>query len=74
MRNRTRNLIVAVTTLLVTYVMSIRFEATLLIVFSLFMLTTAGLSWMVHAILTDTTNLSGKKFDDYFYEDGERRG
>ena len=73
MKNSTRNIIIAVTTLLVIYVMSIRFEATMTIVFSLFILATMGLGWMVYAILTDTANLSGKKFDDYFYEDGERR-
>ena len=74
MKNRTRIIIFGVTTLLVIYLMSIRFEATTAIVFSLFMLTTIGLGWMVYAILTDTSGLSGKKFDDYFYEDGERRG
>jgi hypothetical protein len=28
----------------------------------------SSLLWMVYAILTDATNLSGKKFDDHFYE------
>jgi hypothetical protein len=73
MRDRTRNIIVVVTTLLVVYLISIRFEATLALVFSLFMLTTVGLWWMVYAILTDTSNLSGKTFDEYFYENGDPR-
>jgi uncharacterized membrane protein YqjE len=73
MRDRTRNIITVVTTLLVIYVIAVRLEATLALVFALFILTTVGLWWMVYTILTDTTNLSGKTFDEYFYEDGNRR-
>lgn len=74
MRDKTKNIITVVTTLLVVYLISIPFEASFTIVFSLFMLTTAGLWWMVYTILTDKSGLSGKTFDDYFYEDGDRRG
>lgn len=73
MMDRTRNIIVVVSTLLVVYLISIRYEASIALVFSLFLLTTIGLWWMVYAILTDTSHLSGKTFDEYFYEDGDRR-
>jgi uncharacterized membrane protein YqjE len=73
MSDKTRYVITVVTTLLVVYLISIRFEATLALVFSLFLLTTIGLWWMVYTILKDTSHLSGKTFDEYFYEDGDRR-
>lgn len=73
MSDKTRYVITVVTTLLVVYLIAIRFEATLALIFSLFLITTIGLWWMVYTILTDTSNLSGKTFDEYFFEDGDRK-
>lgn len=39
------------------------------IVFLLFLVVSALTIVMVITILKDTSNLSGRKFDDYFYED-----
>jgi hypothetical protein len=71
MRSKTKYLIGGVTISLLVYLLSINLEVTFSVIFFLFLITTVGLWWMVYAILTDTSNLSGRTFDEYFYEDAD---
>ena len=68
MKNSTINIITLTTCVMLIYVTFIHLPVSLVIIFLLFLATITSLLWMVYAILTDTTNLSGKKFDDHFYE------
>lgn len=65
---------VAITTaLLLIYVLYANLPLPFSIVLLAFLITTASLFWMVYSILTDTTDLSGKIFDEYFYEDSDQK-
>lgn len=61
------------TTLLLIYVVYANLPLPFSIVLIVFMITTASLFWMVYSILNDTTDLSGKTFDEYFYEDADKK-
>lgn len=69
MRNKTANSISIVTGMLLVYVIAASLPISFGIIFLFFLLTTAGLLWVVYTVLTDTSNLSGKTFDEHFYED-----
>jgi hypothetical protein len=69
MRNKTANTIYIVTGMLLVYVIAASLPISFGIIFLFFLLTTAGLLWVVYTVLTDTSNLSGKTFDEHFYED-----
>ncbi|WP_276372782.1 hypothetical protein [Chryseolinea sp. H1M3-3] len=73
MGNKSQNAISIVTGMLLIYLVAASLPMVFAIVFWLFLLTTAGLIWMVITVLKDTTNLSGRTFDEYFYEDAEYR-
>ena len=69
MRSSTKYLIGGVTISLLVYLLCISLEVTFSLIFFSFLITTVGLWWMVYAILTDTSNLSGRTFDEFYYED-----
>jgi len=69
MAGKTKSIFYIVTGVLVIYVICANSGLTFGIVMLLFLLSFVGLLWMVYSILTDDSNLSGKTFDDYFYED-----
>jgi hypothetical protein len=73
MGNKSQNAISIVTGMLLIYIVAASLPMAFAIVFWLFLLTTGGLIWMVFTVLKDTTNLSGRTFDEYFYEDAEYR-
>ncbi len=73
MGNKSQNAISIVTGILLVYIVAASLPLTFAIVFWLFLMTTGGLIWLVFTVLKDTTNLSGKTFDEYFYEDAEYR-
>jgi hypothetical protein len=69
MSRKVELLISTTTGLLLVYTVMASLSISFAIVFFLFM-SVAGLTiWMVVAVLKDTSNMSGKKFDNYFYED-----
>ena len=69
MAGKTKSIIYIVTGVLVIYVICANLGLSFGIVMLLFLLAFFGLLWMVYSILIDNSNLSGKTFDDYFYED-----
>jgi hypothetical protein len=69
MDSKSTNSISIVTALVIVYVVITNLSVPFAIVFGFFLLSVAGLLWMVVAILKDTSNLSGKTFDEHFYED-----
>ncbi len=74
MKTKTSYSVGITTALLLVYVVAVNVSLTFAVIFFLFLLTTASLWWMVYSVLTDKSNLSGKTFDEYFYEDtAERR-
>ena len=63
-------LIISITTgLLLVYTVMAALPIAFFIVFFLFLIVSALTILMVITVLKDTSNLSGKKFDNYFYED-----
>lgn len=68
MKTGTKNIITRATCVMLIYVSVIHLPVSLVVVFLIFLASVASLLWMVYAILKDTTNLSGKKFEDQFYE------
>ncbi|MCZ8355749.1 MAG: hypothetical protein O9340_13500 [Cyclobacteriaceae bacterium] len=73
MNARSNFAISTVTGLLLVYVVASTLPLAFGLVFFLFLLTSAGLIWMVYRILTDTENYNTRKFDDYFYQDASIR-
>jgi len=69
MRKKTEFLISITTGLLLVYTVMAALPIAFAVVFFLFLVVSALTIWMVIAILKDTSHLSDKKFDDYFYED-----
>jgi len=69
MSKKTELLVGITTGLMVVYTIMGALSFVFSIVFFLFMIVSALMIWMVITVLKDTSNLSGKKFDDYFYED-----
>jgi hypothetical protein len=70
----TSALSVSITTgLLLIYVVFASLPFHFGIIFTLFLITSASLLWMVYRILTDTSVPVQKKFDDYFYQDADFR-
>jgi hypothetical protein len=69
MRRKTEFLISITTGLLLVYTVMAALPIAFAIVFFLSLVVSALTIWMVIAILKDTSHLSDKKFDDYFYED-----
>jgi membrane protein implicated in regulation of membrane protease activity len=69
MDKKTEFLISITTGLLLVYTVMAALPIAFAIVFFLFLVVSALIIWMVIAILKDTSRLSDKKFDDYFYED-----
>ncbi len=62
--------IISITTgLLLVYTVMASLSFGFFIIFGLFLIVSVLTILMVITILMDTSNLSGKKFDDYFYED-----
>jgi hypothetical protein len=73
MKSKTRYSILITTTLLVMYIIFAHMPFPYALILLLFLMTSGSLLWMVYAILTDTTDLSDKTFDDYFYEDSGQK-
>jgi purine-cytosine permease-like protein len=73
MRKKTEYLISITTGLLLVYTVMAALPIAFAVVFFLFLVVSALTIWMVIAILKDTSHLSNKKFDDYFYEDNTSR-
>lgn len=69
MSKKTEHLIVTSTGLLLVYTVLAALPITFALIFLLFLATSVFTIWMVITILKDKTNLSSKKFDDFFYED-----
>ena len=69
MSSKSTNCISIVSALVMVYVITTNLSVPFAIVFGFFLLSIAGLFWMVIVILKDTSNLSGKTFDKHFYED-----
>jgi membrane protein implicated in regulation of membrane protease activity len=69
MNKKTEFLISITTGLLLVYTVMAALPIAFAIVFFLFLVVSGLTVWMVIAILKDTSQLSDKKFDDYFYED-----
>ncbi len=69
MSKKTEYLIVTSTGLLLVYTVLAALPITFALIFLLFLATSVFTIWMVITILKDKTNLSSKKFDDFFYED-----
>jgi len=69
MQKKTEFLISITTGLLLVYTVMAALPIAFAIVFFLSLVVSALTIWMVIAILKDTSHLSDKKFDDYFYED-----
>ena len=61
---------ISITTgLLLVYTVMAALPIAFAVVVFLFLVVSVLTIWMVIAILKDTSHLSNKKFDDYFYED-----
>jgi uncharacterized membrane protein SpoIIM required for sporulation len=73
MHKKTEFLISITTGLLLVYTVMAALPIAFGIVFFLFLVVSGLTIWMVIAILKDTSHLSNKKFDDYFYEDSSIR-
>ena len=71
MRNKATSAIATVTGMVLVYVVVASLPIYFGIIFLCFLVATAGLFWMVYTVLTDTSNLSHKTFDEHFYEDME---
>jgi hypothetical protein len=71
MRNKAASAITTVAGMLLVYVVAASLPIYFGIIFLLFLIAMGGLFWMVYTVLTDTSNLSGKTFDEHFYEDKE---
>jgi hypothetical protein len=69
MATKSANSITIVTGVLIVYIITTNLPVSFGIVFAFFLLTGAGLFWMVICILKDTSNPSNKTFDEHFYED-----
>jgi hypothetical protein len=69
MRNNATRAITVVTGMLLVYVVTASLPIYFGIIFLFFLITMGGLLWMVYTVLTDTSNLSRKTFDEHFYED-----
>lgn len=69
MHKKTEFLISITTGLLLVYTVMAALPIAFAIVFFLFLFVSGLTIWMVIAILKDTSHLSDRKFDDYFYED-----
>jgi hypothetical protein len=69
MSKKTEFLVGITTGLLLIYTVLASLPVAFAIVFILFLIVSSLTILMVITILKDTSNLSSKKFDDYFYED-----
>jgi len=69
MATKSAHSITIVTGVLIVYIITTHLPISFGIVFEFFLLTGAGLFWMVIVILKDTSNPSNKTFDEHFYED-----
>jgi len=68
-RKKTEFLISITTGLLLVYTVMAALPIAFAVVVFLFLVVSALTIWLVIAILKDTSHLSDKNFDDYFYED-----
>jgi len=73
MKSNAKNSIAVTTLFLLVYAVFASLPLPYGIIFLFFLITTAGLFWMVYSILTDTNDLSGKTFEEYFYEDSDQK-
>jgi hypothetical protein len=73
MSKKSEFLIGLTTGLVLVYTVMGTLPVTFLIVFALFLVVSGLTIVMVITILKDTSNLSGRKFDDYFYEDSSAK-
>ncbi|MFM8850158.1 MAG: hypothetical protein ACKOE5_07170 [Cytophagales bacterium] len=73
MSKKTEYLIGISTGLLLIYTVLTALPISFAVIFLLFLATSAFTIWMVISILKDKSNLSHKKFDDFFYEDAAAR-
>ncbi len=73
MSNKTGFITSLTTGLLLVYTVMASLSFEFFVIFALFLIVSALTIVMVITILKDTSNLSGKKFDDYFYEDSPLR-
>jgi Flp pilus assembly protein TadB len=73
MSKKTEYLIGISTGLLLIYTVLATLPISFAVIFLLFLATSAFTIWMVITILKDKSNLSNKKFDDFFYEDTAAR-
>lgn len=65
-------LIISITTgLLLLYTAMGSLSVAFFIIFSLFLILSVLIIVMAMTILKDTSNMSGKKFDNYYYEDSQ---
>lgn len=69
MERKTKYSIAVTTSLLLVYAICVVLPVWYGIIFSLFLITSISLLWMVYDILTDTTSLTNKTFEQYYYED-----
>ncbi len=69
MSKKTEFMVGITTGLLLIYTVLASLPVAFALVFLMFLIVSAFTIIMVITILKDTSNLSGKKFDDYFYED-----
>ncbi|MFM8911995.1 MAG: hypothetical protein ACKOE6_03610 [Flammeovirgaceae bacterium] len=69
MSKKTEYLIGITTGLLLVYACLATLPTAFAVIFLLFLITSGFTIWMVITILKDKSGMSGKKFDDFFYED-----
>ena len=69
---KTQRTVSITTCLVVVYVTLTQLAVPLAIIFFALLTCIAGLLCMVYTILKDTSNLSGKTFNDHFYEDADQ--
>lgn len=71
MGSKSNTAVTVTTCLVIVYVTLTQLALPFAVIFLTFLLCLGGLFYMVITILKDKSHLSGKTFDDHFYEDIE---